>query len=74
MVVKLMRDEAPIQISCEAPLLLPANHNPLKRKMERDTRRARAMGKGVSREKLGDELRGPLAGALRVIDKSEEVM
>lgn len=32
------------------------------------------MGKGVSRETLRDELRGPLAGALRVIDKSEEVM
>lgn len=31
-------------------------------------------GKGMSREKLGDELRGLLAGALRVIDKSEEVM
>lgn len=31
-------------------------------------------GWGVEREKLWGELRGPLAAALRVIDKSEEVM
>lgn len=32
------------------------------------------LGKGVSGEKLWGELRGPLAAALRVIHKSEEVM
>lgn len=32
------------------------------------------LGKGVSREKLWGDLRGPLAADLRVIDKSEEVM
>lgn len=32
------------------------------------------LGSGVQREKLWGELRGPLAAALRVIDKSEEVM
>lgn len=68
-----MRDEALIQISYEASLF-SANHNPLKRKTEKDTRGGSAMGRGASREKLRDELRGPLAGALRVIDKSEEVM
>lgn len=68
-----MRDEALIQISYEASLF-SAHHNPLKRKMVKDTRGGSAMGKGVSREKLRDELRGPLAGALRVIDKSEGVM
>ena len=31
-------------------------------------------GGGVHREKLWGELRGPLAAALRVIDKSEGVM
>lgn len=46
----------------------------LLKEKQKDTRGASAMGKGVSREKLRDELRGPLAGALRVIDKSEEVM
>lgn len=68
-----MRDEALIQISYEASLF-SANHNPLKRKTEKDTRGGSAMGRGVSREKLRDDLRGPMAGALRVIDKSEEVM
>lgn len=32
------------------------------------------VGRGVQREMLWGELRGPLAAALRVIDKSEEVM
>lgn len=68
-----MRNDALIQIFYEASLF-SANHNPLKRKTEKDTREESATGKGVSREKLRDELRGPLAGALRVIDKSEEVM
>lgn len=31
-------------------------------------------GKGLRGEKLRAELRGPLAAALRVIDKSEELM
>lgn len=68
-----MRDEALKQIFYEASLF-SANHNPLKRKTEKDTLGGSVMEKGVSREKLRDELRGPLAGALRVIDKSEEVM
>lgn len=38
---------------------------------ERDGERAE---KEKRREKLWGELRGPLAAALRVIDKSEEVM
>lgn len=32
------------------------------------------VGRGMQSEKLQGELRGPLAAALRVIDKSEEVM
>lgn len=43
---------------------------------EREIQRERgcALGRGRQREKLWGELRGPLAAALRVIDKSEEVM
>lgn len=41
---------------------------------ERLSRGGSVLGKGVSREKFQGELRGPLAAALGVIHKSEEVM
>ena len=84
MVGKLMRDIPAIQICREATFFFySANHNPLegwseelgnKRERGRDTERGCVFGRGVHGEKLWGELRGPLAAALRVIDKSEEVM
>lgn len=75
-----MRGKASIQIWREARHF-SANHNPLKGKSENsgDFRErlswgGSVLGKGVSREKLQGELRGPLAAALGVIHKSEEVM
>lgn len=79
-VTKLMRGKAWMQIWREARHF-SANHNPLKGRSEnagdfreRLSRGGCVLGKGVSREKLQGELRGPLAAALGVIHKSEEVM
>lgn len=61
-----MREKASIQIWREVPHF-SANRRPLSQEGVR-------RGEGVSREKLQGELRGPLAAALGVIHKSEEVM
>lgn len=76
-----MRDIPAIQICREALFFFSANHIPLEGYSEKRGERGREMqregvcvGRGVQREMLWGELRGPLAAALRVIDKSEEVM
>lgn len=83
MVGKLMRDIPAIQICREATffstllitiLLKDGVRNWGIRERERDTERGCVSGRGMQGEKLWGELRGPLAAALRVIDKSEEVM
>lgn len=81
MVGKLMREIAASQICCEALFLFSLLITILLKDrvrsrgiMETDTGRGCELGKGMSREKLWGELGGPLAEALRVIDKIEEVM
>lgn len=76
-----MREIAASQICCEALFLFSLLITILLKDrvrsrgiVETDTGRGCELGKGVSREKLWGELGGPLAEALRVIDKIEEVM
>lgn len=73
---KLMRNLPAIQIWSPPP---SSNHIPLEGRSEKLGKQRRevetgcVLASGVP-EKLRGELRGPLAAALRVIDKSEELM
>ncbi len=82
MVGKLMRDVPATQICHEAlfffslliTFLLKDRVGNRGNRRERYREGVCVLGRGVQRETLWGELRGPLAAALRVIDKSEEVM